>query len=876
MASFLTYFDSSWLPVLQKPPDWVFFILGFVAVGLLPVKERWADRVISVVLALLWAVTALTTRDLWWAILAGMEAVLFAVVGWMRLELPARSGSWAFAGTCLILYSLVAFPFLGGFLGLGPFKGVDFPLVLLTCGILFFGVSRTADFLLALPLLCVLFGSASLTSAGAVEIWGLRLALVAGAFFLALPPELRGGTDLRQRPGAAYRFAYKNRTIFGYGLWVLVVATLFLLFLCFAAEGRGPEQETGSWLTAFTINLTLLSALGIALWLAFPAWQSLWYRYAAWGMARAGGRVWAWSRENWRWGLLLLSLMIGLLSAIPSSNQQPEGATGNQQTASTVNSAAKNQKPASTVTKAEQPGWLSSFMSETRELLTNLMPPKQTLWLVAAIGLLWLLLEAYQGRRRLVIGNFDNNTGDETQKWIAGLGVQLQNELARIADLYQVIDEARPSRRSDVVQVVPGVEDVGAILKQAISTALGTATAGFAAKIADIFTRLVSGPQLKGAVHKIGDDYVITSDLSGGGLALSWRVDTKALSEEEKSFDTKDVPRALIEQLAFRIATDLVSIGSPRWRAVRCFTRGLRFYRDTQRQNDKEAKLREAERCLIRALNDDQRFTQCHYNLGVVYRQLCELGSAESAFRRVLRDSPDQFEACYALAETLVQAKKFGDAVRFCEAAIGIDADDARAWDLGAYSLRSRQQELENFKVTLPPDHPAWTEICAKSEIAVALAWRSLCRQTLQGPQAAVQRELTTALLCTRNLAVVLTRAERYRDSMRLFRQAASLAPHDPGLRVFEGRTLFWTRRWEGAEAALEGTFDEGLEADDRGLLWSTLAQVHARSGPEPARRDSVRLAHQRFLDLAAGASPEELSKFMDFSLEAPPQEQHS
>lgn len=829
--------------------DWMVYALALVVLALLPVKTRTADRGVSLALALLWASTALDAyrSNPGWAVLAGTEAALLLGIGsaWGRLRFEARTGFWAAAGTILTFYSLLLFPLLALFqapLFDRSAFGAPLPLVLFTCGILFLTVEPIANLLLVLPLTWAFLGGPD-GYRGPVELDGLEIALLAGALFLTLPPELRAMSDSRPSPGTAYKLAFRRRTAFGYGLWALTLATAFLFVT--ASRWRGLEQTT--------ISLALLSALGLVLWLAYPAWQSLWYRYLAWGAAKAGGRIQIWLRENWRWGLMLLALLAVLASWNPAS----EGTS--------------QQTPPSTTT-AEN-GMIYSIPGKLRELLVGFLPPGKVVWSASAISLLWLLLEAYQGRRRLVIGDFEDKTGDSIV-WASGLGSQLQNELARIADLYKVIDEARPTRKSDVVEVVPGVVDPGTILKEAISTTLGSA--GFGTQIAALFTRLVSGPQLKGVVHKVGSDYVITASLSGGGLAFSWKVDSGTFGEDEKQNPAdKDVPRALLGQLAYRIATDLVSIGSPRWRAVRCFTEGLRHYREIQRQSDQSYKLREAERCLIRALNDDLRFTQCHYNLGVVYRQLGELGSAESAFRRVLRENPDHFEACYALAETLVHCKKHEDAMRFCEAAIDIDPDDARAWDLWAYSLRHREQRLTGAEVALEPSHPGWTQIRERKEIAVALAWRALCREALRGPSPAIQSEMTTALLCTRNLAVVLTRLGLYQESQRVFQQATWLAPHDPYVGLYEGRTHFWTRSWRRAKSALGGAFDEGLAARDRGLLWSTLAQAHAASEPEAADLGSLRSAHQRFLDLVADASPADLRQVVEFSLEAPPRESH-
>lgn len=855
--------------------DWLFYALGLVAAGLLPVKKRLADCGVSLVLACLWGMllyhigrSSQQSQSYVWVALAVLESLLLFVLGtWGRLRFPARSGAWAVVGTALIFYSLIAFPILARIFD--PFEesvfGTPFPLVLLTCGILFFAAGWIASLALVVPLVWALLGGPG-EAASSPEIWGLRLVLLAGTYFALLPPELRSGSERSPSPGADYRFAHKSRVAFGYGLWALVLITLFLLFSVFFEGGAVGDTQMGR----VTINLTLLSAFGIVLWLAFPAWQSLWFRYVAWWVVRAWGRT----SGAWRWGAFLLTMAVLVASwQVQGADGTEEKRTGGQRTEPTSGQAGGAAGKDQYATEPSSPALLEREVRTpwgSFELETLLLPILLT---AALLGLIYL---AYRGRKRLVIGTFSDYSGASNLKdWVPGLGPRLQNELARIADLYKTIDEARPPQQgSPVIEVTPSVRDVGDILRDAAGTdpiKLGPIRIPTNLLLGFVGW-LVSGPRLTGALHKVEKEFVLTAELSGGGLAANWLVDSSKLTEEEKGLPDQAVIHKLIEELAFRIVTRLVSIGSPRWRAVRCFTEGLRFYRETQRkEKDRSRNLREAESCLIRALNDDNKFAQCHYNLGVVYRRLGELGSAESAFRRVLIEDPDNFEACYALAETSGQGGNHREAVRFCEAAIAINSADARAWNLKAYAQRERAQEIHRVKVALPPVHSAWTDILEMTEIAVALAWRALCQQALRGSSEALQKETDTAFLCTRNLAILRARVAHYPESERLFQQAAWLAPHDPDLRLYEGRTLFWKENWDGAANILEGVLDDGLAAQGRGLLWSLLARTRANSSPGTDRRDAVRLAHNRFLDLAADASAEDLQKFLDFSLELPP-----
>src|SRR5918992_3198293 len=292
------------VPWLQEfvfqPDDWRFYALGLLAASLLPVRTKWADQGVSLTLGVLWGLLALRAADdesMWWATFALLECGWFLGLGTIgrRLEFKTRNGAWAIIGTCFVIYSLFLLPVLGYFeIIQEPAYGIPFPLVLFTCGTLFFAAGWTTNLALVLPILWALFGG---PSSDLVEVVGLQVALLTATFFFLLPSELRGGSD-RRSPGASYKYAYKGRAVFGYGLWIAVLTCTFLTFLTVAKRVPEPWIDI---LPVVTTNLALLSVLGIALWLAFPAWQSLWYRYVAWWLFRGVGRIWVWFQGAWRW-----------------------------------------------------------------------------------------------------------------------------------------------------------------------------------------------------------------------------------------------------------------------------------------------------------------------------------------------------------------------------------------------------------------------------------------------------------------------------------------------------------------------------------------------------------------------------------------------
>jgi tetratricopeptide (TPR) repeat protein len=918
------------------------YFLALLAAGLLPLKQHRRYLGVSLALALLWACLAWRASAVsstpWWAAAAALESlVLVGMAVWGRLEFGVRSGPWATIGSAILIYALVVFPFLERYLEPETVQQPGFhlwlPVVLLTCGFLLFAREPASGAALIIPLSWALLGGPG-DLAGAselVEQTELGVALLAGAAYLLQPPALRrGGNHLA--PGARYDFAIRWRTIFTRSLWALALLTALLFFSYHARRVTLPR---------FTFNLALLTAFGILFWLAFTAWLSLWFRAVAWWTARALGRACAWLGQSWRWAILLLAAAAlwavlpfptdGAASPVASRQRTTTAADAGARTAGSAVAPGSSPPPAASGSPAHRPPAPAPAANAPAQTSTPAAPPpgaetrswrsvqpgRLTVQVFAAVALLWLAYLAYRGRKRLVIGRFVGCTGDEDldRAVVAGVGLRLQNELARIAEVFTVIDEATPSQKSQLVQVTPGVQDIGAILKDASAITVGPVKIS-ANLLTGLVGQLVSGPQLTGALHKVNGVLLLTADISGGGLSFNWQADAASLGDGR--LPSKAIVQELVVQLAFRVATDLVATGSPSWRAVRAFTEGLHAYRKTQRrERDRFSLLRQAECCFIRALDEDQQFAQCHFNLGVVYRQLGEIKSAQSAFRRALQEDPNNFEACYALAEALATDEQHARARWFCGAAIAINPHDARAWDLKSFAARYSEQErrrldlaqpptaprMRDLKLTLPHGDPAWGDVRRPGEVAVALAWRALCGRALSGSLTARERDQLTALTCTRNLAVTFARSAPCPDgrqllhSLQLFRQAAWLSPHDSALQLYEGRTFFWSGA-ESALSSLRGIFADGLSAADQAMLWSVLAQadacfahrvkcrrpmvwhadtrsvlsqVDALHAARAERRTLVRLAHARFLDVVAGASFEDLADIADLSLEEPP-----
>ena len=824
----------------------VLYAVGLIAAGLLRFKTRRARWGIATCLAIIWfwmAVNLSASPELnrssalafsGLALLQGLMILVAALRDRLRFETGVSF--WPIAGTLLLFCCLVVHPLLGILLDRGfaaPFFGVPFPPVLFTLGLFFFLDKSSSRAALALPLFWAAIGGPRPWGVNDPQAWILRATFLAGAVFLLVPREVWGEEGHRLTGGEGYLAAYRHRIRLNQGLQWLILSTLFLTFVWWQTETWNTSwlEWAKPWLPHLAISLGLLSAAGILLWLVFPAWLSHWFRPVAWWTARAGGIFWRWVRTNWKLGvpLLIAAVLVEWIGRSWLEMSKTPGAQGSWKRFDLI------------------AGW--------------------ELPLIAAVLLCCLIYAAYRSRQRLVISAFVNHTGEnagELKACVDGLASRLGDKLARIAELYRVIDEASPPQGGETIQPTVLVQDVGEILQEAGGGA-GSSLKLWSLEIPTdfllgLFGRLVKAPRIRGSVHKKGDELILIAVLNGGRRPGNWRVNSSKLAPEDQEGSGKDALLQMTDQLAFRVATSLVQVGSPSWRAVRCFTNGLRSYRKTQHTgSDQSLILRKAERAFIEALHVDKQFVQCHYNLGVVHQKLGEMDSAESRFRRALQEDPDSYESCYALADTYIHEERYEEALWFSDAAIRIRPSEAQTWDLKGYAQRRQAQRKRGIKVSLKPDAKEWKEIIEAREVGVALAWRALCRSMVSGPSPVLQRQKETAFSCTLNLAVVRGRMAKYDESERLLHQLVLLYPNDPELRYRLGRTLFW-KGDERSRVALEGLFDDDFNNTDRGVRWSTLTRAYIESGDLKAAQQAL----TRFLDVAAASTGEDLKNLID------------
>jgi tetratricopeptide (TPR) repeat protein len=810
------------------------YLLGLAAAVFLWIPVRLRDKVIAILLVAVWLWVAWSAfprvGGLREAFLQGivfpavLEVLLLLPVGFGRgsLRFEGSRGPWPVLGGALLVYALAVHPLLGTVVhggGFGAFFfGLPFPPLALTVGaLLFLKKNPYSLWALAVPLLWSAVGGPA-PPLGPVHAWLLRVTFIVGCAFVVLPEEIwksRWRIDGR----VFCEESLRRRPVLAGFLGSALAGALVYLFLW---ENRGGWENWvpfGDALEPLAFSLGLLAACTLVWWLAFPAWLSPGFRDLAWTLSKGVRALWVAFGNVWKWGLLL-GLAVVFLQEVYSGKP--------------INS-----------------------------------PAGQVLVLGGAV--LWFLQLAYAGRNRLVIKPFEDFTGagvgavdaqgKDGPKVYKGLDADLRDELARISDLFRFIDEALPEAKPGPIDVTPDVNDVGDILKGA---AAGTTKfLGFNIPTDVLFSLiglLVRGPRITGSIHGSGNGVYLIADLSGGGRRGNWRVDcTNLEKKEDRDLAGEPAVRKLTEQLAYRIATTMVSVGSPRWQAVRSFVEGLRAYRETQRtQQDSELNLRKAETFLLAACKDDVEFAQCHYNLGIVYKKLGKLGSAKPAYRAAIKMNPAYYQACFALAEVHVDDKEYAEAVWVCDSAIGIAPQEASAWDLKAYALRKdkeekdekaeKPKESEKPKEALTCDGPVWDKIREFRQIAAALSWRSLCREAIFGTATELERRQREALLYTSNLAVILWHCGQGPESERVFRQPVGLDEHDPHTLVSFGKTLYWSGQWKTAAAILNDVYEDSLEIQDRASLWAILALARQQIG----LNESAQQAATRLFDLPA------------------------
>ncbi len=269
-----------------------------------------------------------------------------------------------------------------------------------------------------------------------------------------------------------------------------------------------------------------------------------------------------------------------------------------------------------------------------------------------------LFYRSYQYRsRRILIEEFIGAGADTGKPPVSGLANLLGVQLARLSQLYDDVDEQRaiPSIAGAhrPTEAAIQVDDVGSELKT-LSGENKVSIAGVSVPlkpIVSVLEALVQGPRLRATLYEGAGARALTAQMTLGARTFTWRVDDPApLRPPAQGEGSGRSPSDMVEELACRIFADQALGRTVRWRAVERFSSGLSTYRNCVRTpRDRPNNLKEAERCFIQALSDDEQFSLAYYNLGVVYTELRQSQAAAYAFAQAMKQGPNDWHACYAL-----------------------------------------------------------------------------------------------------------------------------------------------------------------------------------------------------------------------------------
>lgn len=179
-------------------------LLGLSAFGAMVVRRRDSDRVISAILAGLWAWMGITYHLMYFrevnpaATLFGIAflaaAAIFAWTGVVqrRLVFDGESRARRIAGHVLIAYALVAYPLLSAMLGREfpemPTFGLPCPTTIFTFGMLAFLSTPFPRCVFVIPIAWALIGAQAAFLLGVYEDLGLLVAGLAGVWLVFDPP----------------------------------------------------------------------------------------------------------------------------------------------------------------------------------------------------------------------------------------------------------------------------------------------------------------------------------------------------------------------------------------------------------------------------------------------------------------------------------------------------------------------------------------------------------------------------------------------------------------------------------------------------------------------------------------------------------------
>ncbi len=421
---------------------------------------------------------------------------------------------------------------------------------------------------------------------------------------------------------------------------------------------------------------------------------------------------------------------------------------------------------------------LGEIWSQFYTLLSGIW--SQGLIILGLFTLILLFWWVWKARKRLVIENFTDYTGEQSKPDARGLATLVVVRLAHLRELYQAVDERRAIPTSvgvnQSVDATIKVEDVSEFLKDAVSAQSRLTLGPLEIPVGTLFSligRIVQGPRIIGSLHKDNDHFILAAQRVGGKQSTSWRVDRPillTLTSEQSNPCLDD----MVTELAYRMFTDLALSKTVEWVAVSSFSEGLQAYRECLRTPKvRKIKLQEAERKFIKTLAEDQKFDLAYYNLGVVYTELKQTKAAEIAFLNTIKQNPSSWVARYALALSRFEREKeasekkvakrenkkqkkrhvtiYDSVVQLCDRVISLKPGIITT--AKAYRLQGKAQfELDDLK-----------KASKSRRRAVKLSWKALCKAEIRGQGVNLLEDNgmsqleTLASVCLSDLAILAT-----------------------------------------------------------------------------------------------------------------------
>ena len=203
-AVFTQYNRAIW------PAQAVAYILGLLAVLLLPGRSERSDRTIAVILALMWGWTgigyhllsfaAINKAAYGFSVLFIAQAAMLVYMGtWHRgIRFGFRGGAGAWIGIAFIIYAMVLYPLIGEATGhrypeLPMFGVTPCPVTIFTFGALLLTRRPPPTLLLVIPVLWSLIGGSAAFLLGIPQDWLLFASgILSAAFVLYRQKEYSG------------------------------------------------------------------------------------------------------------------------------------------------------------------------------------------------------------------------------------------------------------------------------------------------------------------------------------------------------------------------------------------------------------------------------------------------------------------------------------------------------------------------------------------------------------------------------------------------------------------------------------------------------------------------------------------------------------